>query len=118
MMTKNDHYPLIPGPLIATNPIFKKLGILKVGDVFKLNVSKFIFSCILHTTPSNFYDWFTLNHTVHNYNTISSTNINIENYFDIGVVSNTNILHTKGSRIVNYGGKLLVQYYGTVYLLT
>ena len=107
MMTKNDHYPQVPGPLISTNPIFKDLGILKIDDVFKLHVSKFIFSCLLRTTPCIFFDWFTLNHTIHNYNTISNTNINKENYFDIGDVLNTNILHTKGSKLVNYGGKML-----------
>jgi hypothetical protein len=107
MMTKNDYYPQVPGPLITTNPIFKELGILKVDDVFKLHVTKFIFSCLLRITPSIFHDWFTLNHTVHNHNTVSNTNINKENYFDIGDVVHTNILHTKGSKLVNYGGKLL-----------
>jgi hypothetical protein len=108
MITKNDHYPQVPGPLILTsNPIFKDLKILKVEDVFKLYVTKFIFSCLSHFTPCIFFDWFTLNHTVHNHNTVSSTNINTESFFDIGVVSNTNILHIKGSKLVNYGGKML-----------
>ena len=75
MMTKNDRYPQVPGPLISSNPIFKDLKILKVEDVFKLHVTKFIFSCLSRITPCIFFDWFTLNHTVHNHNTVSSANI-------------------------------------------
>ena len=106
-MTNNDHYPQVPGPLIPSDPIFKELEILKLTDVFKLHVTKFIFSCLSFNTPRIFHDWFILNHTVHNYNTISNTTINVENYFDVGIVSETNTLHTRGSRLVNYGGKLL-----------
>ena len=107
MMTNNDYYPQVPGPLIPSNPIFKELEILKLEDVFKLHVIKFIFSCILLNTPRIFFDWFILNHTVHNYNTVSNTVINVENYFDVGTVTEKNTLHTRGSRLVNYGGKLL-----------
>jgi len=65
MMTCNDRYPEVPGPLPASDPIFKKLEILKIEDVFKLQVTKFIYACLLHNTPSIFLDWFVLNNTVH-----------------------------------------------------
>ena len=107
MMTNNDYYPQVPGPLVSTNPIFRELEILKVDDVFRLHVSKFIYSCLSFNTPRIFFDWFIMTHTVHNYNTVSSTTINMKNYFEIENVSETNILHTKGSRLVNYGAKLL-----------
>ena len=107
MMTRNDHYPQVPGPLISTNPIFKDLQILKVEDVFKLHLLKFVFSCLSLITPSIFFDWFILNHTVHNYNTVSNTTINMINYFEIDNVAETNILHIRSSRLVNYGAKML-----------
>ena len=48
-----------------------------------------------------------MTHTVHNYNTVSCTTINMKNHFEIDNISETNILHTKRSRLVNYGAKLL-----------
>ena len=35
MMTNNDQYQQVPGPLIHSDPIFKELGILKIDDIFK-----------------------------------------------------------------------------------
>ena len=107
MITNNDHYPLVPGPLIPSNPIFSELEILKVKDIFKLYVTKFIYSCLSRITPCIFWDWFTMNHTVHTYNTVSNTDINMKNFFEIEIVTVTNIIHTQGSNLVNYGGKLL-----------
>ena len=41
------HIPLfIHGPLISADPIFSKLESLKIFDVYKYQVSKFIFKCI------------------------------------------------------------------------
>ena len=108
MMTNNDQYPLTPGPLIPSNPIFKELGILKISDIFKLQISKFIYLCqSLDNIPSNFHDWFIVNHRVHHYNTISNTNIVMKNYFEIDNITTTNNLHTQGWNLINYGGKLL-----------
>ena len=105
-MSKNDHvhtfYQLTP-----SKPLFKNLEILRVDDVFKFHVSKFIYSCINGSTPKNFENWFTLNHTVHNYNTVSNTIINMSNLFEIVNVEKTNNLHNVGGRLDNYGAKLL-----------
>ena len=70
-------------------------------------MSKFIYSCLSFKTPRLFFNWFIMNHTVHNYNTVTNVNINMKNYFELDGVSVTNALHTKGSRLVNYGGKML-----------
>ena len=43
-----------PGPLASSNPLFKHLSILKVEDVYKLNVAKFIFFCHSNLTPLYF----------------------------------------------------------------
>ena len=53
-MTYNDTYRTVSGPLIASDPIFVKLGILKINDIYKYQVSKFIFKCINKLAPLNF----------------------------------------------------------------
>ena len=50
LMTYNDVYPTVPGPLISSVPIFVKLGIL-ITDIYKYQVSKFIFKCINKLAP-------------------------------------------------------------------
>ena len=107
IMTDNHHFPQVPGPLVSSNPLFRELEILKVGDVFKLHVAKFIFSCLIFNTPINFHGWFTLNYNVHHYNTVSNTFIKQASYFDVGVATVTNMLHIKGFRLLNYGAKLI-----------
>ena len=39
-MTFNDGFPLIPGSLKPTDPIFAKLNFMKVGDIYKYQVYK------------------------------------------------------------------------------
>ena len=34
LLTFNDVYPSAPGPLIPTEPIFAKLNVLKVEDIY------------------------------------------------------------------------------------
>ena len=51
LMTYNDVYPTVPGPLISSVPIFVRLGILKITDIYKYQVSKFIFECINKLAP-------------------------------------------------------------------
>ena len=52
MATFNDQYPIIPGPLTHTPPLFYKLGILNIFDIFKLQVSKFVYESINNIGPS------------------------------------------------------------------
>ena len=75
-MVYKDQYPQISGPLNPSNPIFLELGILKIYDVFKLQVIKFMFDSLSFNTPTIFWNWFTLNHTIYNYNTISNVILN------------------------------------------
>ena len=51
LMTFNDVFPTTPGPLRPTEPIFVKLNFLKVEDIYKYQVSKFVFKCVNRTTP-------------------------------------------------------------------
>ena len=72
LMTYNDQYPVIPGPLSPSNPIFIKLELLKIEEIFKYYISKFIFKCQLQLTPINFHSWFTASSVIHNYRTRSN----------------------------------------------
>ena len=42
-----------------------KLGLLKLKDIFSLQVSIFIHKCLYLQTSDNFNDWFILNHSKH-----------------------------------------------------
>ena len=90
----------MPRPLHATDPLFYKLGVLKVQDVFKLQVSKFIINCLQLNTPTIFHNWFRLIYTIHNYNTRST-------FFDIDNAINSNNLFIINARTTHYGLKLL-----------
>ena len=100
IITYKDIFPSVPGPLHPTDPLFYKLGVLKVQDVFKLQVSKFIFNCLQLNTPTIFHNWFRLNYTIHNYNTRST-------FFDIDNAINSNNLFIINARTTHYGLKLL-----------
>ena len=67
LITYYDQFPLIPGPLPAPSPLFAKLGLLKLKDIFSLQVYIFIHKCLYLQTSDNFNDWFILNHSKHNY---------------------------------------------------
>ena len=100
-----------PGPLASSDPLFKNLGILKVEDICRLNIRKFIFSSPLHLSPPLFWNRFTIkNQKV----TRSNTIINQENHFDVGKAVLTITLLRKsckkksqGAKMVQVGGPVL-----------
>ena len=63
LMLYDNQFPLIPGPLPASSPLFVKLGLLKLNDIFILQVSMFIHKCLHLRTSDNFIEWFILNQT-------------------------------------------------------
>ena len=67
-------YCLIPSPL------FGELGILKIKDVFVLQISKFIHKCVNSNIIGNFDKWFILNFEVHSHRTRSNYNYAKMNY--------------------------------------
>ena len=99
LMTFNDTHPTVYGPLVSSDPIFAKLETLKVTDIYKYQVSKFIFKCINKLAPVNFQNWFVINHERHSYNTRSNININ-----DGNKIKN---LFIPSARTANYGMKQL-----------
>ena len=64
--------------LLPSEPLFFKLNIYKIHDIYKLMISKFIFNCLKKTNPVNFNSWFKLTSHVHNHNTRSKF-IDIDN---------------------------------------
>ena len=57
-----------------TNPLFTDLKILKVDDVIKLNLLKFIYEFKHDLLPSEISNIFEYNTDIHNYNTRSTIN--------------------------------------------
>ena len=92
--------PVTPGPLASTNPMFLKLEILKVNDIFTLHLSKFIYKCLIQETPVNFHDWFKLYCDSHSYNTRS-------NISDINNITKSNNLFIRSARTSFYGLRLI-----------
>lgn len=100
-----------PGPLPSSEPLFKKLLILKLGDIFKLNIANFVYSTLDFESPQIFHDWFVFNYEVYDHNTRSSSVIVRENHFDIGAAEQSLTLHTK--RFNNLYGKNTIKVSGT-----
>ena len=69
MITYNDNFPIIPGPLAHTPPLFHKLKILKIYDIFKLQVGKFVFESLNNIGPAQSLVKFVRAAEVHDHNT-------------------------------------------------
>ena len=77
-----------------------KLGFLKLKDIFKLQISIFIHECLYLRFSDNFKDWFSLNHTKHDY-------ITRHNYSNPRNKVASNSLFIPQARTSNYGLKML-----------
>ena len=83
-----------------STPLFFKEKLLKVQDIFKIRIAKFIYTSLNKTSPANFHLWFKLTIQVHNHNTRSQY-IDIENYIL------TNNLFIPIARTSHYSLKLI-----------
>ena len=95
-----------PGPLPSSEPLYKKLEILKIHDIYELSISNFVYSTLTFNSPAIFHNWFQYDHEVHDHNTRASTNVIRESYFDVGHVQQSLTLHTRGATN-NYGSKMI-----------
>ena len=95
-----------PGPLPSSEPLYKKLEILKFDDIFKLSIANFVFSTLTSESPPIFDEWFRYDHEVHDHSTRASTDVIRDNYFDVGYVQQSFTLHTKGANN-DYGRKMI-----------
>ena len=82
----------------SSDPLFLKLEILKIHDIFKLKIGKFIYKCLNKNTPINFHNWFILTTHIHNYNTRSK-------FIGSDNLINTKKLFIPTSRTLHYGLK-------------
>ena len=78
-----------------SDPLFKQLNILKIHDIQKLCLTKFVYKYFDRTVPNNFQNWFKLTSQVHHYNT--RTNFNLE------TMTNTKQLYIPFRRTSRYG---------------
>ena len=81
----------VPGPLPASSPLFVKLELLKLNDIFNLHVSMFIHKCLYHQISEN---------SKHNY-------LTRHNYNNPSNVIATNSIFIPLARTTNYGLKML-----------
>ena len=107
LLTDNLIMSNTPGVLQSSDPLFLKLNILKIKDIYLLQISKFIFNCVNNNIITNFQNWFKLNCHVHDYRTQS-------NYTDVITLSHFNNLHILSARTSFYGLKL-IKVYGPKY---
>ena len=82
------------------NPLFYKLEFHKIHDIFKINLSKFIFKCLNKMSPKNFHSWYQLTSLLNRYNTRSKF-VNIDNSIE------TKTLFVPSARTSHCGLKLL-----------
>ena len=59
MATYNDNFPVEPGPLQHTPPLFYKLKLLTIFDIFNLQLGKLVFDSINNIGPTNLIIQFT-----------------------------------------------------------
>ena len=69
MATFNDSYPIIPGPLVHSPPLFQKLGLLTIFDIYKLQVGKLVYESVNKLGPAHTIIKFTRASEVHCHNT-------------------------------------------------
>ena len=100
-------YGETPGPLPSASPLYKELKFLKLNDIFKMNIAKFVYLTLCGESPHIFSDYFTYTHSVHSYATTSSTIISQSHYFDVGTDHPTYTLFLRQSKLSNYGKKMI-----------
>ena len=69
----NTHY------LANTNPIFKRLGLLKITDINFLQTAVFMFKLRKNLIPVSFKNMFISNSQIHSYNTRTCDNFHLFN---------------------------------------
>ena len=57
---------------VSSTPLFDSLQILKLNDLFKLQVTSFVYECLNNLAPVYFRDYFTSIHSIHSIGTRQS----------------------------------------------
>jgi hypothetical protein len=69
MATYKDGFPIIPGPLTHTPPLFKKLKILTIYEILKLQIGLLVYESINNIGPSNNIIKFTMVSEIYSHET-------------------------------------------------
>ena len=73
LMTYEDQFPLIPGPLPTSSPLFVKLELLKLNDIFNLqSLCLFINVCTIRSLKTSKHIY--LRHNYNNPSNVIATN--------------------------------------------
>ena len=110
IITGNQYFQIYgetPGPLPSAEPLFKELKFLDFQDIYKFNISKFVFLTLCKMSPLIFHNWFKYAHEVHSHATRAAVIISQENHSDPGTLFNTYTLFTRHSNLENYGRKMI-----------
>ena len=65
-ITFNDSFP-------QSEPLFPKLGLLKLNDIFVLQLASFVYACINKLPPPVFDNYFNYISNIHGYSTSQAT---------------------------------------------
>ena len=118
IMTGNKYFQIYgeaAGPLPSAEPLYKELNILRLQDIFDLNIAKFIYSTLSSLSPEIFSNWFIYTNSVHSHATTSAVTINRDEYFDVGTTAPNRTLFTKNSNLVKYGARMIRVYGPTLW---
>ena len=85
---------------MSSDPLFFKEKILKIHDIFKMQLAKFVYNCVHKSCLLNFYSWFKLTIHLHRHSKRSE-------YIDIDNSISTNNLFIPTARTTHYGLKLI-----------
>ena len=101
LITYNDGWPVQGYKLAPSSPLFRELEILKISEIFKHQISKFIHNCI-NNKPIQFKDWFLFTTEMHRYYTRSNASFNPTTSV---VEKKTGNIYIPYARTTNYGQK-------------
>ena len=110
ILTGNQYFQIYgeeAGPLPASEPLFKSLGILKFKDIYELNIANFVYATLSDDSPPVFDDWFSYTHSVHSHASRSAAVINRITYFDAGTADQSRTLFIQRPHLENYGKKMI-----------
>ena len=76
MATFNDNFPIMTGRLVHTKPLFHKLKLLTIYDIFKLQLGNLVYESTNDIGQTNKIIKFNKVSEIHNYNTRYANNNN------------------------------------------
>ena len=85
-MTGHQYFQLygeLAGPLPHADPLFNELKILKIEDIFKLNIANFVYLTLSNESPPIFNSWFKYSNSIHTHATRVAAEVVQAEFFDV-----------------------------------